>query len=172
MRLPHEIIRSSRLSSWSMPSSCSPPICALISYMLGSTRGFVMLRGRNGAVLPLPTAGMRFPWGYTPLTTVAMFARKKPLGLLGGLILLLMVVLALLGPWIAPFDPYEVHVLYKYAEPGAIIEETGQRLWLGADQLGRDTLSRLMYGAQVSLYVSLISVGLGVTVGALVGIIS
>src|SRR5919109_5676674 len=170
MPLPHGIIRSSRPSSSSMPSPCSPQISALISCMPGSTRGFAMLRGRNGEALPLPTARMSFQWRYTPFTAIATFARKKPLGLLGGLILLLMVLLAILGPWIAPFDPYEVHVIYKYAEPGAIIEETGQRFWLGADQLGRDTLSRLMYGAQVSLYVSLVSVSIGVGIGALVGI--
>jgi peptide/nickel transport system permease protein len=87
-------------------------------------------------------------------------------------ILLLMVGLAMLAPLIAPFDPYEVHVLYKYASPGAVIEETGQRFWLGADQLGRDTLSRLLYGARVSLYVSLVSVGIGVTMGAFIGIVS
>jgi len=83
-----------------------------------------------------------------------------------------MMAVALLAPCLAPFDPYEVHVRYKYANPGALVEETGQRFWLGADQLGRDTLSRLLYGARVSLYVSLVSVGLGVTLGALIGIMS
>jgi peptide/nickel transport system permease protein len=83
-----------------------------------------------------------------------------------------MIVLALLAAYLAPFDPYEVHVRYKYANPGAVVEETGQRFWLGADQLGRDTLSRLLYGARVSLSVSLVSVGLGVTLGALIGIMS
>jgi len=101
-----------------------------------------------------------------------MFARKQPLGALGGMVLLTVIAIALLAPCLAPFDPYEVHVRYKYANPGALVEETGQRFWLGADQLGRDTLSRLLYGARVSLYVSLVSVGLGVTLGALIGIMS
>jgi peptide/nickel transport system permease protein len=101
-----------------------------------------------------------------------MFARKKPLGVIGGAILLVLVALAILGPVIVPFDPYEVHVPYKYVAPGTVYEENGPRFWLGADQLGRDTLSRLMYGARVSLYVSLSSVGVGVTLGALIGIIS
>ena len=48
------------------------------------------------------------------------------------------IAIALLAPFLAPFDPYEVHVRYKYANPGAFVEETGQRFWLGADQLGRD----------------------------------
>jgi peptide/nickel transport system permease protein len=100
------------------------------------------------------------------------FARKQPLGVIGALILMGIVLLALLAPVMAPFDPYAVHVTYKYAAPGTVLETTGQRFWLGADQLGRDTLSRLVYGARISLYVSLISVGIGVTLGALVGIMS
>lgn len=92
--------------------------------------------------------------------------------MLGGVILVTLVAAAILAPALAPFDPYEVHVRYKYTNPGMILEETGQRFWLGTDQLGRDTLSRLLYGARVSLYVSLVSVGLGVTLGALIGMIS
>ena len=103
---------------------------------------------------------------------LARFARRKPLGFIGGAILLALVAAAALAPAIAPFDPYEVHVPYKYAGPGTIYEPTGQRFWLGADQLGRDTLSRLIFGARVSLYVSLVSVGIGVTLGAFIGIVS
>jgi peptide/nickel transport system permease protein len=106
------------------------------------------------------------------LTVITRFARKQPLGVIGGLMLLGIIGLALLAPVLAPFDPYEVHVTYKYAAPGVILQETGQRFWLGADQLGRDTLSRLLYGARISLYVSLVSVGIGVTLGALIGIVS
>src|SRR6266511_2972794 len=155
-----------------MPSPCSPPTSASIFCMPGSTRGFAMLRGRNGEALPLLVACMSVRWVHTLFTTIATFAQKKPLGVVGGMILLMMVSLAMMGPLIAPSDPYEVHVLYKYASPGSIIEETGQRFWLGADQLGRDTLSRLIYGARVSLYVSLVSVSIGVTLGALIGIVS
>ena len=138
-----------------------------------------MLRARSDTVVPLPPARRRIGWRHsvtaalgTWARTLATFARQQPLGALGGIILLTMIVLALLASSLAPFDPYEVHVRYKYANPGAVVEETGQRFWLGADQLGRDTLSRLLYGARVSLYVSLVSVGLGVTLGALIGIMS
>src|SRR5215831_11258953 len=131
-----------------------------------------MLKTRNVAALPRLEARLRFGWQHALVTTVTTFARKQPLGLVGAAILLGIVCLALLAPVIAPFDPYEVHVTYKYAGPGATLEETGQRFWLGADQLGRDTLSRLLYGARVSLYVSLVSVGLGVTLGALIGVMS
>ena len=127
---------------------------------------------RDGESLVLPTIPTQGEARRGLRPALVMFVRKKPLGAMGSAILLVLVAMAILGPVIAPFDPYEVHVPYKYAGPGTIYEETGQRFWLGADQLGRDTLSRLIYGARVSLYVSLVSVGIGVTLGALVGIVS
>jgi peptide/nickel transport system permease protein len=111
--------------------------------------------------------------GYpTVLGTLGTFCRKHPLGPIGGGILLVLVLSAVLASVIAPFDPYEPHVLYKYVGPGTLYPDTGQHFWLGADQLGRDILSRLIYGARISLYVSLISVSIGVTCGALIGVIS
>jgi len=131
-----------------------------------------MLKARHDAVVSLPAARRRVGRWHTWTAALTTFASKQPLGALGGIILLTMIAVALLASSLAPFDPYAVHVRYKYASPGALVEETGQRFWLGADQLGRDTLSRLLYGARVSLYVSLVSVGLGVTLGALIGVMS
>ena len=131
-----------------------------------------MLRTSNGAALPVPVARPNFGRVQTLVQTVTMFARKQPLGVAGSMLLVGMVCLALLAPVLAPFDPYDVHVLQRYAGPGTVFEATGQRFWLGADQLGRDTLSRLLYGARVSLFASLISVGIGVTLGAWLGIVS
>ena len=131
-----------------------------------------MLKARHDAVVSRTEARWRGGRWHSVTAALVMFARKQPLGALGGMVLLTVIAIALLAPCLAPFDPYEVHVRYKYANPGALVEETGQRFWLGADQLGRDTLSRLLYGARVSLYVSLVSVGLGVTLGALIGIMS
>src|SRR5262249_24655448 len=125
--------------------------------------------GESLALTTIPGKEEASP-GYA--RAVPLCARRHPLGAIGATILLALVGAAILAPAIAPFDPYEVHVAYKYAPPGTIYEATGQRFWLGADQLGRDTLSRLIYGARVSLYVSLVSVGLGVTLGALVGVAS
>jgi peptide/nickel transport system permease protein len=127
---------------------------------------------RDGPSLSLPGVGSEADVRPRLLPALLMFARRKPLGAVGSAILLGLVVMATGGPALAPFDPYEVHIPYKYAGPGTIYEETGRRFWLGTDQLGRDTLSRLIYGARVSLYVSLVSVGVGVTIGALIGIIS
>jgi len=124
----------------------------------------------------IPPAALRQPQaGGVPaalLRSVQSFAQKQPLGLLGACILGGLVLVACGAPVLAPFDPYAVHVTYKYASPGTLYTETGQYFWLGADQLGRDTLSRLLYGARVSLLVSLLSVGIGVTLGALVGVVS
>ena len=53
-----------------------------------------------------------------------------------------MIALALLASSLAPFDPYEVHVQYKYANPGAMVEETGQRFWLASLQRYAWVLSR------------------------------
>ena len=101
------------------------------------------------------------------------FARRKPLGAIGAFILILAVLMAVLAPVLATFPPKEVHVTSKYAAPGAEAATAGGKTyWLGSDQLGRDTWSRLVYGARISLYVSLISVGIGVTIGALIGVIS
>src|SRR5712691_4215102 len=150
----------------------SPPTSWSISCMPGSIQGYAMLKARHDAVVSLTAVRWRGGRWHSVTAALVMFARKQPLGALGGVVLLMMIAVALLASSLAPFDPYEVHVRYKYANPGAFVEETGQRFWLGADQLGRDTLSRLLYGGRVSLYMSLVSVGLGVTLGALIGVMS
>jgi ABC-type dipeptide/oligopeptide/nickel transport system permease subunit len=81
------------------------------------------------------------------------------------MVLIGLILVAILAPWIAPRDPQETNVALKYARPGG-------ELLLGGDQLGRDVFSRLIYGARVSLYVSLLSVGIGITAGTLLGIFS
>ncbi len=129
-------------------------------------------RVSENMTVPIPSTDAPDGRWTSAMAWLNTFARKQPLGIIGALILIGIVLLAFLAPVISPFDPYEVHVTYKYAAPGTVLETTGQRFWLGADQLGRDSFSRLVYGARISLYVSLISVGIGVTLGALVGIIS
>jgi len=109
----------------------------------------------------------------TLVKALITFGRRQPLGGIGAFILLGIVVVAIIAPFVAPADPYELNLSVedRYASPGATSLE-GQRFLLGSDQLGRDVLSRLMWGARISLYVGLISVGIGVTLGALIGIVS
>lgn len=93
------------------------------------------------------------------------FLRQKPLGALGGGIILAIIVVALLAPALAPYDPYELRVPHRFTSPGSAF-------WLGTDEYGRDVLSRLLYGARISLYVGLLAVGLGTTSGAVLGLVS
>ena len=97
------------------------------------------------------------------------FVRRNPLGGVGGLIVLVLVIAAISAPYVAPLDPDLIRLGDKYASPGELNSD-GERYLLGSDQLGRDIFSRLMMGARISLRVGLISVAIGVTAGALIGI--
>ena len=91
--------------------------------------------------------------------------KEKPLGVIGGLIVLLLVVVAVLADVLAPYGVNETSPLDMLSPPSAAF-------LLGTDQLGRDLLSRIIYGARISLYVGLISTTLAVLLGTLVGLIS
>ena len=104
----------------------------------------------------LPGADVRLPPARNRLTHALLaFPRAKPLGALGALILVLMVVVALFARQIEPYDPLATNQREALLSPG------GDHL-LGTDQYGRDILSRVIRGARISLYV-----GLGATVAAL-----
>jgi len=91
--------------------------------------------------------------------------RKEPFGLVGAVILLGMVIVALAAPWLAPHDP-------AAADPTALNQRPSGARWLGSDAFGRDILSRLMYGARVSLLVGLGSSLAGVVGGGALGIVA
>ena len=91
------------------------------------------------------------------------FARRNKLSVLGGLVGLLVVVIALTAPWIAPRDPLRADFRRMNKPPDA-------QSFFGTDQVGRDTLSRVMYGARTSLFVAFAAVLLGTTVGSLWGV--
>lgn len=74
-----------------------------------------------------------------------------------------MSLLALLAPWIAPFDPTMLNL-------DAILQPPSWAHPLGTDALGRDVLSRLLYGARVSLWVGFVSVGIAVAIGLALGL--
>ncbi len=100
-----------------------------------------------------------------PSRELSSFAKKKPLGAVGGVIVALTVLAAIFAPVIAPSDPYQVNPAEIFAPPSA-------SALVGTDQVGRDVFSRLLYGARISLFVGIVSVGIGATVGAVVGVIS
>jgi peptide/nickel transport system permease protein len=100
----------------------------------------------------------------TFLTPWLRFCRSQPLGALGGIIVLLLVITAILAPYLAPHGPKEAS-FEPYTAPNMTFP-------MGTDHLGRDILSRVIWGARLSLYVGLTSVGIGVTLGALWGIVA
>lgn len=93
------------------------------------------------------------------------FCKNQPLGALGGAVLIFAVFVAFAAPVLAPHEPTAIAVAEKFSLPFR-----GQLL--GTDELGRDVLSRLIYGARISMSVGIISVGIAITAGTLIGIFS
>src|SRR5512132_3041720 len=91
------------------------------------------------------------------------FASRTPLSLAGGAVGLIIVVMALTAPWVAPRDPLKADFRRMNKPPDA-------QSWCGTDQVGRDTLSRVIHGARTSLFVAFSAVLLGTTVGSLWGV--
>ena len=89
----------------------------------------------------------------------------KPLGAAGAFVVLGMALLALATPLVAPFDPLEAHFADRFKGPSATY-------LLGTDNFGRDLLSRIFWGARVSLVVGFGAVALGHTIGAVLGVVS
>lgn len=90
------------------------------------------------------------------------FALKKPAAILGLTLVAIHLVLALFSPWIAPYDPTSL--------VGGRAEAPGEEFLLGTDVLGRDYLSRLLYGGRMALLVTFTGVVAAVAVGSLLGI--
>ncbi|MBI2909055.1 MAG: ABC transporter permease [Chloroflexi bacterium] len=96
---------------------------------------------------------------------LSQFVRRKPLGAAGAAVLTLLVLVAVFAPLVAPYDPYDMHYENAFNPPGL-------GFLLGTDNFGRDLFSRIMWGARISLYVGVISVAFGTTLGAVLGLIS
>lgn len=88
-----------------------------------------------------------------------------------GVIFVVLVGLAILAPWIAPSDPMRQVLLMRLRPPGTVAS-SGQLYLFGTDDLGRDLLSRVLYGARVSLMVAILSVLVSTVVGVTLGMIA
>jgi len=86
-------------------------------------------------------------------------------GIVGACIILAMIVLALFAPWIAPYDPAGV-------DGSAVLNGPNGSHWLGTDNLGRDVLSRLIYGARISVQAGLIATALSLGLGIVIGLVA
>ncbi|MCA1033726.1 MULTISPECIES: nickel transporter permease [Bacillus] len=115
--------------------------------------------------------------GQTPASSIPISKRKRKgaalakelvqnkMSLIGGTIVLLYILLAILAPAISPYDPYEIDLVNKLQAPSA-------EHIMGTDDKGRDVFSRILYGSQLSLAVGFVSVLIGAVFGIVLGIIS
>ena len=88
------------------------------------------------------------------------FGRK--IVVFGTVVIAILVIAGVFAPWLAPYDPVKISLTERLQGPS-------WAHWLGTDNFGRDTLSRLIYGARTSLFVGLTSVGLASVVGMVLG---
>ncbi len=112
-------------------------------------------------VQELTRAAPRTGWA----SAVINFIRRRPLGAIGGAIILIMVFAALTAGLIAPYDPLAT----DYA---AMISPPSHAHWLGTDAYGRDVLTRILYGSRTALEVGFGAALLGATFGSLIGVAS
>ena len=88
--------------------------------------------------------------------------KEQPLGTFGGVVVLLLVLVSIFAGVVAPYEPGKIHLADR-------LSSTSARYLLGTDHLGRDLLSRLIYGAQISIFVGLAATTLHVLVAVLIG---
>lgn len=93
--------------------------------------------------------------------------RRSPMAITGACVVLVFVVVAAIGPVVAPYDP-KAFVGLSQIRPGQIPGPSAE-YWLGLDELGRDVFSRLLVGSQQTLLVGVVATLIGFTLGALVG---
>ena len=105
----------------------------------------------------------RWPWCW--LATLARLARRKPLGAIGGVIVVAMLLMAVFAERIAPYG-------YDESVRGARMKAPGAAHWLGTDNLSRDIWSRVVYGARVEITVGFFTVALALVAASAIGVSS
>ncbi|OGP24959.1 MAG: peptide ABC transporter permease [Deltaproteobacteria bacterium GWA2_57_13] len=95
-------------------------------------------------------------------STVWRTVSRNPLTLFGGCVVILLFVVAISASYLPIHDPYEI-------DADAVLEPPGPSHPFGTDELGRDVLSRVIYGARISLWVGFVSVGIAIVIGTLLG---
>ena len=90
---------------------------------------------------------------------------KNHLAVAGSVVVVLLFALSILAPWIAPYDPAAIDLKNILQPPSA-------KHWFGTDQLGRDVLSRMIWGAQISLKVGFVSTGIAICIGTILGAVA
>jgi peptide/nickel transport system permease protein len=103
-------------------------------------------------------------YGSGPWSLLRELFKKRP-AQIGGAIIGLLVVCALFAPQIAPYDPFKLNTRDRLIPPSS-------RYLFGTDDLGRDQLSRIVFGTRTTLQIGLISVGIAMSVGVTIGVLS
>jgi peptide/nickel transport system permease protein len=90
---------------------------------------------------------------------------SNPLAKAGFIIIFIVFFLAMLAPWVSPYDP-------DYINVKAILLAPSAQHWMGTDGLGRDVLSRMLHGGRISLLVGLVAVGISTAIGIVLGAVA
>ena len=90
---------------------------------------------------------------------------KNKLMLSGGGLVLLLLIISILAPWLAPYDPGQLDLTHVLAAPS-------MNHWFGTDPLGRDVFSRMIWGARISLKVGFVATGFAIIIGTILGAVS
>ena len=100
-------------------------------------------------------------WRARTWTGLWRFTRTKPWGAIGGILVLVLVIVALLAPVLAPYGARDLPDSGQGRS--TVYIPPNSQFWMGTDHVGRDVLSRLVHGARISLYVGLGSVIVGIS---------
>ncbi|MFA7670391.1 MAG: ABC transporter permease [Burkholderiaceae bacterium] len=111
----------------------------------------------SATATPLPAASRSYAlW--------AALSRNR-LSWVGLGLLLIIILTALLAPWLAPHDPLQQHIIARLEPPSA-------EFWLGTDSYGRDVLSRIIYGTRISLLVGFVAIMIAMLIGTTLGVLA
>ncbi len=103
--------------------------------------------------------------GVSPWRDAWHRLRRNHLSVFGGVVLIFLSLLCVVGPWFSPYEYQQTNLDNTFSPPSA-------EHWLGTDQLGRDLLTRLMYGGRISLMVGLVATFVALTIGVIYGAIA
>ena len=118
-----------------------------------------------------PTSAWYQAWD----SDIAYSFRTSPMALISGVVALIIIMAAVLAPWIAPYNPFDpgsLNLMDGFTPPMEPNAFTGNVYWLGTDNQGRDIFSTILYGARISLFVGFAAVIFAMVLGITLGLIA